>query len=95
MPNQPSLRDKLMVPVEIPTWGVITFIVSGAFAFGALYRDLQTVVKNQDKVELIYERQIRNIEAVANAKETLRAHDVRLENHEARIGKLEGAVLRR
>lgn len=85
----PNLKDKLIVPVEIPAWGVITFIVSGAFGYGILYNTLQGLVKSQDKVEIIYERQIRNIETVNLHKEVLREHQAKIENHESRLVSLE------
>lgn len=85
----PNLKDKLIVPVEIPAWGVITFIVSGAFGYGILYNTLQGLVKSQDKVEVMYERQIKNIEMVNQHKEVLRQHQAKLENHESRLMSLE------
>ncbi len=77
-----TLRDKLLIPVEVPAWGVFTMIVTGAFAFGILYNQLSALVKNQEKVDLMYERQIKNIETVAR-------HDRVIENHEQRIQALE------
>lgn len=84
-----ALKDKLMIPVEVPAWGVITFFVSGAFAFGILYNELKTVVKGQEKVDLIYERQIRNIEAVNTVREQMRVQDTRLNDHDVRLLSLE------
>lgn len=85
----PNLKDKLIVPVEIPAWGVITSMGFALFSFGMLYKDLQIVVKNQDKVEIMYERQIKNIEAVAQHKEVLREHQAKIDNHESRLVSLE------
>ena len=83
-PAQPpaTLREKLLIPVEVPAWGVFTMIVTGAFAFGILYNQLAVLVKNQEKVDLMYERQIKNIETVAR-------HDRVIDNHEQRIQALE------
>lgn len=77
-----GLREKLLIPVEIPAWGVIVAIVTGAFAFGILYNQLAVLVKNQEKVDLMYERQIKNIETVAR-------HDRIIDNHESRIQAIE------
>lgn len=85
----PNLKDKLVVPVEVPAWGVITFIVSGAFGYGILYNTLQGLVKNQDKVEVMYERQIKNIETVNQHREILREHQAKIDNHESRLVSLE------
>lgn len=81
-PPLPTLRDKLLIPVEVPAWGVITAFIAGAFAFGILYNQLAMLVKNQEKVDLMYERQIKNIETVAR-------HDRVIDNHEQRIQALE------
>lgn len=78
----PNLRDKLLIPVEVPAWGVFTALVAGAFAFGILYNQLAVLVKSQEKLDLVYERQIKNIETVAR-------HDRMIDNHEQRIQALE------
>lgn len=33
-------KDKLVVPVEVPAWGVISALVVGAFAFGTINNKL-------------------------------------------------------
>lgn len=84
-----AMKEKLVVPVEIPTWGVLSAIVMGAFAWGALYTQLNGLIKGQEKVDVMYERQIKNIEAVNAHKETLREHAARLQNHDSRLQSLE------
>lgn len=78
----PNVREKLLIPVEVPAWGVFTALIAGAFAFGILYQQLAVLVKNQEKLDLVYERQIKNIEMVAR-------HEHILNDHEQRIQKLE------
>lgn len=81
----PSIKEKLLIPVEVPAWGVFSALVAGAFAFGILYNQLAVLVKNQEKLDLVYERQIKNIEMVVR-------HDRSLDDHEQRIQALERKV---
>lgn len=81
-PAPATFREKLLIPVEVPAWGVFTALIAGAFAFGILYNQLAALVKNQEKVDLMFERQIKNIETVAR-------HDRVIDNHEQRIQALE------
>lgn len=73
-----NMREKLIVPVEIPAWAVIVFLVSGAFGYGVLYNQLEALVKDKERVNTMYERQIRNVEAVNRHSEILRDHEQRL-----------------
>lgn len=78
------LKDRLIVPVEIPAWGVISALIAGAFAFGTLYSQLGVLVESQKKLDLVFERQVRNIEKVEK-------HEGQILNHEERIRALEVA----
>lgn len=77
-----SFRENINIPIAIPAWGILSALVTGAFAFGILYNQLSALVKQQEKVDLMYERQIKNIENVNR-------HDDVLKNHEQRIQALE------
>lgn len=87
--SSPTFRERLLIPVEVPAWGVIVFIVSGAFAFGTLYNQLAVLVKNQEKVDLMYERQIKNIENVNRHERAIEVLGERFDKHESRIQALE------
>ena len=78
----PNIRENLMIPVEVPAWGVFSTLVTAAFAFGILYNQLSVLVKKQEKLDLVYERQIKNIDSVNR-------HERQIENHETRIQALE------
>ena len=77
--EMPNIREKLLIPVEVPAWGVFTALVAGAFAFGILYNQLAMLVKNQEKLDLVYERQITNIQTVSRHDETIRDHESRIQ----------------
>jgi hypothetical protein len=79
-----NIKDSLRIPVEVPVWSLICAIVGGAFAFGILYSELKTVVKGQERVDLIFAQQIKNTEIIAR-------HEIILTNHEQRITTLEKA----
>lgn len=85
----PSFHERLLIPVEIPAWGVITGFIAGAFAFGILYNQLAVLVKNQEKVDLMYERQIKNIENVARHEKDIDQLRQSVNVHEQRIQALE------
>jgi hypothetical protein len=63
-------------------WGLFTLIGTALFTSGVLYSQLQAVIDKQKVVDLVYERQIKNIENVT-------MHDRQLQNHEVRIAQLE------
>lgn len=79
---QHGFRETINIPIAIPAWGIISALITGAFAFGILYNQLSALVKNQEKVDLMYERQIKNISDVNR-------HERAIENHEQRIQALE------
>lgn len=54
----PKVVESLIVPIVLPVWSIICAVVVGAFGFGINYNQLSTLVENQKKVDLIYERQI-------------------------------------
>jgi len=60
----PKVAESLVVPVVLPVWSIICAVVVGAFGFGINYNQLTTLLKNQEKVDLMYERQVANIESV-------------------------------
>jgi hypothetical protein len=91
-----TFREKLLIPVEVPAWGVIVAIVTGAFAFGILYNQLAVLVKNQEKVDLMYERQVKNIENVNRHErvievqgQEIKAQGQEIKAHEFRLQALE------
>jgi hypothetical protein len=74
----PKVAESLIVPVVLPVWSIICAVVVGAFGFGINYQQLSNLVKNQEKVDIMYERQV-------SALEKLRNMEFRLEKVEARI----------
>ena len=63
-----KLRDTLMVPVAIPTWSLVSFLAVGIFSGGTIYAEIKGLSsfahKSEQKVDLIFERQVQNIAAV-------------------------------
>lgn len=84
-----TLREKLLIPVEVPAWGVFSTLITAAFAFGILYNQLAVLVKNQEKVDIMYERQIKNIENVNRHERAIEVLGERFDKHEQRIQALE------
>jgi nitrate reductase NapE component len=74
----PKVAESLVVPVVLPVWSIICAVVVGAFGFGINYNQLTTLLKNQEKVDLMYERQIANIEAVRHLTVTVNQLDSRV-----------------
>lgn len=77
-----NMKDKLIVPVEIPAWAVITFLISGAFGYGILYNQLNELVKDKERVNTMFVNQIRNIEAVNRHEQMIQNLDHRVTNLE-------------
>jgi hypothetical protein len=74
----PKVAESLVVPVVLPVWSIICAVVVGAFGFGINYNQLTTLLKNQEKVDLMYERQIANIEAVRHLTAAVAQLDARV-----------------
>jgi nitrate reductase NapE component len=73
-----KVTESLIVPVVLPVWSIICAVVVGAFGFGINYQQLSSLVESQKKVDLIYERQITNIEAVKHLNVSVQQLDQRV-----------------
>lgn len=77
-----KVTESLIVPVVLPVWSIICAVVVGAFGFGINYNQLTTLIKSQEKVDMMYERQVANIEAVKHL-------NVSVQNLDSRVAMLE------
>lgn len=77
-----AVKDKLIVPVEIPMWAALSLIGSGLFTAGVLNNKMDVLVEQAKKVDVIYERQIVNIE-------TLKRLTTEVHNLETRVSRVE------
>lgn len=80
MPDK--FKDTLNLPIAIPAWGLICMIIGGVFTAGVTFQKLDQVIESSKKIDLIQERQIGGLAAIANLQQQMQAH-------ENRIGQLE------
>lgn len=70
-----KVKDTLMLPVAIPTWGLACGILSIVFSGGVIMNKLDTLVENghkyERKVDILFERQVMNIANVAHLQTEL------------------------
>lgn len=80
-----KVTESLVVPVVLPVWSIICAVVVGAFGFGINYQQLTALVKSQEKVDLMYERQVTGLEKLRNL-------EVRIQKVEDRMVSVENRV---
>lgn len=84
-----SVKDKLIVPIEIPVWAAICLIGSGLFTAGVLNNKMDMLVEQSKKIDLVYERQIANIQDVKYLKEDMAHLKDTATDLKIRVSKLE------
>lgn len=77
-----KFRDTINLPIAIPAWGLITILIGAIFTAGVTFQKLDQVIEHSKKIDVIQERQITNVAAIANMQQ-------QLQNHESRITDVE------
>jgi Tfp pilus assembly protein PilO len=93
-----KIKDGLIVPVAIPAWQAILLVCSIVFGAGKIVNQLEEMTnsnkKYEQKLDVLFERQITNINNIAHIQDQLGGmkEDVTYINH--RLTALESKVIK-
>lgn len=77
----PNLKDKLIVPVEVPMWAAISLLGSAIYTAGTMNQKMDVLVEQGREVKVMKEQQIANTEAIKRLSQDVN----RLESRVARL----------